>query len=76
MAATQKDIDEAIAERTHPRVPVDPSGMLATVAALQHNISAASEDDHGDTASLVDQSNGDITTTPLTDLDDNDNIEF
>ena len=78
----KKDIDEAIAKRTLPRVPVDPSGMLATVIALQHNISAASEDDQDDAPSLVDPSNDDVITTPLTDSDadtdqsDKDNIEF
>ena len=77
-----RDIDEAIAKLTLPRVALDPSGMLATVTALQHNIIVASEDDHDDTPSLVDPSDDDVTTIPLTDSDadteqdDNDNIEF
>ena len=82
----KRDIDEAIAKRTIPRVPVDPSGMIASVVASTSKPYdfTASEDDGDSMPSLIDESSDDSETEALSsrqssDSDtepDRDEVEF
>ena len=57
----KKEIDEAITKRTLARVPVDPSGMIASVTTSIPKLHdfTASDDDCDSMPSLTDQSSDD-----------------
>ena len=71
----KKDIDEAIAKHTIPRVPVDPSGMVAAITAPTPSNCQASEDETASMPSLVDKSDDDVTQTPSSDSDVETNMD-
>ena len=77
-----KDIDEAVAKRTLPRVPVEPSDYVVPAAALRHHIPGASDDDFNDLPPPLEQSDDESSVASVTDSEadteqfDNDNIDF
>ena len=69
------DADDAIAKRTVPRVPVNPSGMVAAIIAPSPINCPASDGQAASMSSLVDKSEDDVTQTPSSDSDVDTNYD-
>ena len=64
----KKDIDEAIAKRSLPRVPVDPSEYHVPAASLRHRPPVIGNDDDDDpTPRLIDDSDDELSVAFVSD---------
>ena len=79
----KQDIDEAVAKRSLPRVPVDPSEYYVPAASLRHHPPVTGNDNDDDpTPLLIDDSDDELSVESVIDSEvdteqsDDEDIEF